>query len=99
MRLEKFNLEVLTHDCDQVPHNLNVHILRELGQTQKDRPQQRRLSLVLDDVEVDRKCFLDNLVIGFRDLSKVQSDSICLFQFRDQLVPHLLVFLELALLP
>ena len=37
--LKQFNFEVLSHDIDQIPNNLNVDILGKLAETQENRAQ------------------------------------------------------------
>ena len=78
----KLNFEVLPHHSNQIPDDLQVDILRELGQTKEDSTQMHWLTMLLQHFEEDSECLFDDRVVVLWNFTEVKSNGIDFFQLR-----------------
>ena len=80
LALTQFDLEVFSHDTDQVPNDLQVDILGELRQSKEHSTQMHRRRVLLKNFKVDGKCLLDYRIVLLGHFAKVDPNSISFFQ-------------------
>ena len=82
LALRELYLEVLPHHANQVPNDLQVHILGELRQAKEDSSQVNGVIVLLEHFKVDGQGLLDDRIVILGDLAEIESNCIDFLELR-----------------